>query len=135
MLYLASAAVDTLAVVINRPVEKSFHMLCSMLPRIIDWTAATVPTTSACTCNRARFPETTFHLERCELRRPRLAAVDRREARFISRLPLRLNRMGTRMKNAGVSRNTVQLCTTLNSHPVTADPMAANSSDGSAYER
>ena len=42
---------------------------------------------------------------------PRLAAVERREASVISRLPFRPSRAGTRMKISEISTNTGQCCT------------------------
>lgn len=78
----------------------------TIMAKIATMKAATV----ACTWTRATFPITICTISRAEFILPRFAWVDSRDARHISRLPLRPSRAGTRMNNSEIWMKTFQCC-------------------------
>lgn len=67
-------------------------------------------TMRACTWRSARLPRMRDRRVRRRSSSPMLAEVEKRAARFISRLPLRLRRIGTRMKSSSMRIKTRQVC-------------------------
>lgn len=94
-------AVQTLAVANNRQL---FHLKVYSLPSIIALTViAKIDTktaaTIACICTNAILPTIIFTTSRNSCMLPKLACVDIREAKHISRLPFKPNSEGIRMNN------------------------------------
>lgn len=73
-------------------------------------TATTKDATIACTCTSAILPITILKISRRVVIFPKLACVDRREARHMSKFPLRPSRAGTSINNPRISSNTIHCC-------------------------
>lgn len=72
--------------------------------------AAQKEATVAWICTRAMFPTIILSTSRVESMFPKLACVESRDAKHMSRLPFKPNRLGTRMKSSPTCTNTFQCC-------------------------
>lgn len=80
-------------------------------PTLIANMATMNEATVACTCTKAMLPVTMSRMARFDDMLPRLAWVDIRDARHMSKFPLRPNSAGTRMNNSLTCENTFQCYT------------------------
>lgn len=79
-------------------------------PTLMAKTATMNEATVACTCTNAILPMIIWIISRLDDILPKLAWVDSRDARHMSKFPLRPNRAGTRINSSFTRANTFQCC-------------------------
>lgn len=80
------------------------------LPTLIANTATMNDATIACTCTNAMLPTIIWMISLLHVIRPKLAWVDRRDARHISKFPFKPNNAGTKMNSSEIWVNTFHRC-------------------------
>lgn len=104
-----NVAVNILEATNNIACSKT-KLSCIAEPTIIANKETINDDTIAYTCTNAILPKTMLIISRQPVILPKLAWVDRRDARHISKLPLSPIKAGTRMNNSRIALKTVQCC-------------------------